>query len=211
MSLDDIVKNATLRDTLKDSQFKDIDEIRTIQSNFFTANHDSLQNRSLIDDVLRIFLLIILVTEIVNINFKHFLQMKHAYMRNKEESGQPLIKVFIGLNLFQMLANGLIFNLTLQILIYSHTINDALNNSLSIIVLLIVPQMSARMIVMELSGYNNQIYSQSNYLQIEMASQHYKPLHFALQLTIIIYMFIFALSVWFSAPLFHFRTSLTIQ
>ena len=27
----------------------------------------------------------------------------------------------------------------------------------------------------------------------------------------LIYMFIFALSVWFSAPLFHFRTSLTIQ
>ena len=67
--------------------------------------------------------------------------------------------------------------MTYLILIYSNSIYEALNDSMSILILSNLPQMASKTFIMELSGYYNSIYNSDNYLQVSMPSEEYKPLH----------------------------------
>ena len=74
----------------------------------------------------------------------------------------------------------IIILLTVLTIIYSTSLLNALNDSLSIIVLVNLNTMASKLFIMELSGYYNNVYTRKDYLDINMNAEEYKPTHFTL-------------------------------
>ena len=98
---------------------------------------------------------------------------------------------------------------TISILFASNKLIDALNDSLSILVLTNLHSMISKLFIMELSGYHNDTYNRYDYLHITMASDEYKPIHFLYQILIALTLLIYIINIIF--PSYSVQTEFTMS
>ena len=118
--------------------------------------------------------------------------------------------MFIVIFTTHWLVDGVTVALTLMKLIYAKTLYDGVNDALSILIITNLHLMASKTLVMDLSGYYNQIYNHPDYLQISMAKEEYKPMHaFGMFITLNM-MFTGVLFLVLKQPLLNFITSISL-
>ena len=127
-----------------------------IKNSFYKGKNDLFEDRDIINEILKMFLLLTVNSEVVNSIFKRGLQFQDAVRRNNRDGqGKLIFKVFFFLFSMHWMVEKLIYLLTILIVVYSFTPLEALNNSLSILVLINLHSMASKIFLMEFSGYHN--------------------------------------------------------
>ena len=67
---------------LKSLQFGDMDKIGVFQKLFYKEKTHFYENRSLLNEALKVFLMYVICSEMINTFFKRGLQIKDAILRN---------------------------------------------------------------------------------------------------------------------------------
>ena len=99
---------------------------------------------------------------------------------------------------------------TISILFASNKLIDALNDSLSILVLTNLHSMISKLFIMELSGYHNDTYNRYDYLHIKMASDEYKPIHSLYQVLMAILLLLNILDVIYPSFVYQIQEGMSI-
>ena len=127
-----------------------------IKKNFYNEKNNLYEDGGIIDEILKMFILLTVNAEVAISVFKRCLQIKDAVRRNNRDGqGKLIFKVFFIMFSMHWMVEKLIYLLTILIVIYSFTPLDAVNNSLSTLVLINLHSIASKMFLMEFMGYHN--------------------------------------------------------
>lgn len=156
-----------------------IDQVSDFYQQFYQEK-DLAKVHTWMYPIFKYFIMFVLMSEMVIDTFKKALQLAEITEQNRKQS-RTMYKIFYALFSLHMAFDFLIFLLSNIYIILSSSLFDAVNNSLSILILNMMHTMGSKYFLLSFYGSENDIYNDPDYLKMTLQRSSYKSFEFFFQ------------------------------